>query len=81
MCVVSRLFVAHAVLECPSLPDPANGVVSIMDTVPGSVAVYICNSGYMLENQGDRTCERVGEREAEWGGTAPTCASTTFNPS
>ena len=65
-----------AVLECPSLENPPNGMVAVMDNVPGSVAMYICDSGYMLSAQGDRTCERVGERDTQWGGVPPTCTRT-----
>ena len=64
------------VLECPGLENPPNGMVTVMDNVPGGVAMYTCDSGYMLEGQGDRTCRRVGERDAQWGGVAPTCSRT-----
>ena len=65
-----------AVLECPGLEDPPNGMVTVMDNVPGSVAMYICDSGYMLSAQGDRNCERLGERDTQWGGVPPTCTRT-----
>ena len=67
-----------AVLECPGLENPPNGMVTLMGSVPGSVAMYICDSGYMLNGQGDRTCQRVGERDTQWGGVAPTCTRKLF---
>jgi hypothetical protein len=77
ICLVTREWSGQAptceLLECPSLENPPNGMVTVMDNVPGSVAMYICDSGYMLSAQGDRTCERVGARDTQWGGVPPTC--------
>ena len=73
---IMLFYCTAAVLECPGLEDPPNGMVTVMDNVPGSVAMYICDSGYMLSAQGDRNCERLGERDTQWGGVPPTCTRT-----
>ena len=56
-------------IDCGSLPNPANGVVSLSDTVFGSVATYSCNDGFTLEGETTRQCEVSGR----WSGTPPSC--------
>ena len=63
------------VLECPVLDDPPNGMVTITDMTPGSVAIYLCAPGFRLEGEGTRVCGRVREKEAEWSGEEPICES------
>lgn len=70
----------HAVIECPVLDDPPNGMVRLEDTVPGSMAFYMCSPGFMPEGDRVRVCELVGERNAQWSGEDPTCTSR-FHPS
>lgn len=38
-------------------------------TIPGFVATYICNSGFVLVGSKTRTCQNNGQ----WTETAPTC--------
>lgn len=69
-----KISYVHAVLECPDLNDPPNGMV-MMDkgVIPGSTAIYMCNPGFMPEGDNVRVCELVGKREAQWSGEEPTC--------
>ena len=54
--------------ECP-LPDKViNGVVSMNDNLTGSIAMYGCKKGYLLEGLSRRIC-----RDGQWSGYAPTC--------
>ena len=57
------------VVDCGSLPRPANGAVSLTNTTYNSVATYSCNDGYNLMGDATRTCLASGS----WSGTAPTC--------
>ena len=46
-----------------------NGLIRIRGTSIGSVAMYACQNGFMLEGDAFRTCQRNGE----WSGGEPTC--------
>ncbi len=61
-----------AVVTCPPLTDPDNGMVNVLNNNFGTVANYTCNTGYMLTGDVIRVCEVTGD----WSGTAPTCDST-----
>ena len=50
-------------------------MVRVDDVVPGSMAFYMCNPGFMPDEDRVRVCELVGEREARWSGEEPTCIS------
>ena len=54
---------------CPSLPDPANGRVSLSGTTAGSTATYSCDRGFGLVGFSTRICQASGE----WSGEEPTC--------
>ncbi len=56
---------------CLSLTPPTNGVISYSDTTlgNGTVATYICTTGYTLIGDTTRTCGSDGM----WSGFAPTC--------
>ncbi len=62
------LLIFHTVL-CPTLPDPANGDVSVQSRTVGGTATYTCSTGYTLSGSSTRTCQTNGV----WSGTAPTC--------
>lgn len=58
-----------ALADC-GIPDvPNNGMVSYNSTVEGSMAVYMCDEGYILEGVIQRTCEESGQ----WSGNVPQC--------
>ena len=61
-----------AVVTCPALTNPDNGMVNVLNNNFGTVANYTCNTGYMLTGDVIRVCEVNGD----WSGTAPTCDST-----
>lgn len=54
---------------CPVLENPANGKVLIGTRVPGSTALYTCNSGYKVVGEDTRNCQNNGD----WSGQAPIC--------
>ena len=54
---------------CEVLLDPANGMVMLTGRDPGSMALYSCEMGFMLEGTMTRTCQSDGS----WSGTEPTC--------
>lgn len=56
-------------LMCPTLSDPENGVVTILDDIPGGVAIYRCNPGLALVGDSNRTCGI----DEQWSGEPPTC--------
>lgn len=63
-------FLQHIVVECGELSAPANGSVDLTNgTVFGSKVTYACNTGYILEGNGEQVCQA----NASWSGTQPTC--------
>ena len=62
-------------IVCPNLTNPENGQVvqALLDgNVPGAVANYSCNAGYVLFGNASRECVSTGQ-EVVWTGEAPTC--------
>ena len=58
------------VVDCGSLGNPANGVVSVSDTTYNSMATYSCNPPHTLIMGDDkRTCQNSGV----WSGIEPIC--------
>ena len=57
------------VIECESLSDPANGMVTVTGLTPGSIATYTCNNSYQLLGNNTRTCDSNGS----WTNMEPTC--------
>ena len=57
------------VVDCGDLMDPANGAVSLTNTIFNSTATYSCNDGYNLVEDTTRICLASGS----WSDTAPTC--------
>ena len=65
------------VMNCGSLADPTNGQVVISNgSTYGSVATYICDSGYTLSGSHLRTCRADGN----WRDTSPACYSKNATP-
>ncbi|XP_064397091.1 uncharacterized protein LOC135343969 [Halichondria panicea] len=57
-------------VDCGTLPDVMNGIVTHEDTVYQSTAMYMCNSGFTLtDGNSQRTCDINGD----WTGEEPTC--------
>ncbi len=61
-----------AVVTCPTLTNPDNGMVDVPSNNFESIATYACGTGYMLTGDVIRVCEVTGD----WSGTASTCDST-----
>lgn len=65
---------------CDALSNPPNGIVTV-DKMAfiGSVAVYECNFGFILEGDRQRQCQR-GDSPG-WTGTEPSCQGTDHDAS
>lgn len=61
----------HAItaVDCPALPTPNDGGVTMTGITAGSVATYFCDFGFMLSDNTPRTCQPDGT----WDGMEPTC--------
>ena len=60
----------YAVIDCGSLQNPENGLVTLTETTVGSTASYSCSgSNYDLVGAAERTCQADGM----WSGSAPEC--------
>ena len=55
--------------ECPELPDPANGQVSLTGRHFQDSALYSCHEGFTLVGVSRHTCQASGR----WSGLAPEC--------
>jgi len=58
-------------VECPRLPDPLNGRVSLSGLAFGSEATYTCLAGFQLVGSETRTCTAAGT----WSLDPPVCAT------
>lgn len=61
-------------ITCPVLSNPANGQVLVDSRVFGSVAIYVCDDGFVLVGEGTRVCSENGQ----WSGTEPQCEGKGF---
>ena len=73
-CCVIRMLKCFPDIDCGSLDDPTNGVVSVSSTTFSSTAIYSCNTGYALTGDDMRTCLESGR----WSGSEPTCTGKMF---
>ena len=67
-----------SVVSCPGIPQPANGqeiTYSSGSKSHGSVAAFICNTGFYLNGTSTLTCGDGSRSSAigAWSGTEPTC--------
>ena len=65
-------FIHHiysAVVDCGTLDDPTNGIVSVSTTTYNSVANYSCNIGHTVTGDDMLTCLETGS----WSSSVPTC--------
>ena len=63
--------ISQSVVNCGALEVPTQSLVTVADTVFGSVATYTCDTGYNLNGDDTRTCQADGT----WSGVEPTCES------
>ncbi len=56
---------------CDRLPDIQYGTVQYNDTDIGTVASYICQTGYILSD--DDTIQRLCQDNGQWSGDEPIC--------
>ena len=56
-------------VECGTLDDPTNGMVTVSTTIYNSVATYSCNIGHNLTGNDMRMCLETGS----WSSSEPTC--------
>ena len=61
--------------ECPELPDPPNGQVSLTGRHFQDSAVYSCDEGFTLVGVRSHTCQASGR----WSGRAPECGEWRGN--
>ncbi len=67
---VAIVLVFPAVVTCPALTNPDNGVVTLPNNNLESTATYTCDNGYTLTGDTTtRTCQANGM----WSGSDPTC--------
>ena len=66
-----KLHLLFIAVDCGSLNDPDNGMVSVDGTRLNSEAVYGCDTGYRLVGDSERLCTEQGA----WSGDQPTCES------
>ena len=62
-------FLSYSVVDCGTLNDPTNGLVTVSTTTYNSVAMYSCNIGRNLTGNDMRMCLVTGS----WSGSEPTC--------
>ena len=63
------VFAFPAVVTCPALTDPNNGMVNVPNNTFMSNATYSCNRGHNLTEDATRTCQANGE----WSASVPAC--------
>ena len=61
--------IACAVIVCEDLPNIPRGSVFLSGNREGSIATYVCDSGYSLAGDAQRTCQSNGL----WSGREPSC--------
>ena len=66
-----EIVVSLTVVDCSTLENPINGVVTFANTTFGSVATYSCNRGFVLDGNKTRVCQEDGL----WSYEAPECFS------
>ena len=59
---------------CASLPALENGNVGVSNRTVGSVAMYSCDSGFLISGNPQRNCQADGL----WSGQAPLCILGKF---
>lgn len=57
------------------LQSPQSGTVTVTGSTPGAVARYICDRGFELIGESERTCQNGGS----YNGQAPICQCEYYN--
>lgn len=61
---------------CNELTNPQFGIVQVSGSsprVPGDVATYQCDPGFVLVGDDTRTCQQLADNSADWDGLEPIC--------
>ena len=61
-------------IDCSSLPNPANGAVILNGTVEGSIANYTCDEGFSPDGPVVRMCRN----DRMWSGVPPQCEGESY---
>ena len=61
-------------MDCGDPGTPTDGSRTINSTIVGSVVMYSCNEGFMLEGDENRVCQS----NQEWSGELPNCIREFF---
>ena len=69
--IISNSYTDGDIMNCPLLPNPDNGLVTITDFT----ATYECLPNYSLSGDADRACDF---KTGVWSGDAPLCVSKLF---
>ncbi|KAH3818161.1 hypothetical protein DPMN_119757 [Dreissena polymorpha] len=77
VCPMARSYIANSDKTrcCGAVVNPANGTVATNATIPGSVATYACNPGFIIYGVNTRTCVV----NTGWSGYQPTCVAGKLN--
>merc|ERR1719192_2077422 len=59
--------------ECPELPDPDHGQVTLQGRHFKDLATYSCDSGFQIVGVGRRSCQASGR----WSGRTPSCRKSS----
>lgn len=63
--------IISAGIECNVLKNPINGHVTVGKRIVGSIALYSCAVGFVLDGEDRRVCQSDGQ----WSGEEPFCDS------
>ena len=62
------------IVQCPTLTDPENGIISCTGNGVGDTCTVTCDDGFDLSGSETRTCQDDGS----WSGTEAVCAQGTI---
>ena len=65
---------SHTAVDCGSLNNLTNGIVSLDSTLRGSEAIYSCQDNYTLVGEALRVCTD----DEEWSEEEPLCEGTAL---
>ena len=63
----------YSVAQCPPLPNPANGMVTVTGQTSGSTATYTCNTGLELLDLTLGSDARTCQPDGTWSGSEAQC--------
>ena len=56
-------------MTCGGLSNPDNGMLQVLGSTAGGMAIYTCDTGHSLVGESERECLCTGQ----WSGNAATC--------